>query len=372
MLAGSIAASKLAGSIGNSKLSNSSITVSDGSNTSPIALGGTLTFAGTSGEVEVSESAGTVTVGLPNNVTVGGNLTITGNLDVNGTQTTINTSTLEIDDSLILMGASNTEPTTGGFGLETRSFTGVGTHANNASNVTGSHSIVYNFATDRWEADGSLILSESTLASPSIKVNNGSSLGDLTGSRELEIGGSDGITVSAALNTNTFNFEITNADKGSSQNIFKTIAGDGGTNAVADSNTDTLTIAGGTGLTSTGNATADSITIALDDTAVTAASYGSQFVVPSFTVDAQGRLTAASSNTAISLSALGYTGSTSADNYNGFTIKASEQSGGDTGTLISSGEVIDFQQDGATTVTRTGNTIPVSYTHLTLPTKRIV
>ena len=52
MLAGSIAASKLAGSIGNSKLSNSSITVSDGSNTSPIALGGTLTFAGTSGEVD--------------------------------------------------------------------------------------------------------------------------------------------------------------------------------------------------------------------------------------------------------------------------------------------------------------------------------
>ena len=33
--------------IGNSSLSNSSITVSDGSNTSPVDLGGTLTFAGT-------------------------------------------------------------------------------------------------------------------------------------------------------------------------------------------------------------------------------------------------------------------------------------------------------------------------------------
>ena len=358
MLAGSIAASKLAGSIGNSKLSNSSITVSDGSNTSPIALGGTLTFAGTSGEVEVSESAGTVTVGLPNNVTVGGNLTITGNLDVNGTQTTINTSTLEIDDTLILMGASNTEPTTGGFGLETRSFTGVGTHANNASNVTGSHSIVYNFATDRWEADGSLILSEATLASPAIKVNNGSSLGSLTGSRELEIGGSDGITVSAALNSNTFNFEITNADKGSSQNIFKTIAGDGGTNAVADSNTDTLTIAGGTGLTSTGNATADSITIALDNTAVTAASYGSQFVVPSFTVDAQGRLTAASSNTAISLSTLGYTGSTSADNYGSFNIATNDTAGT---SAIGSGETLTIQGGTYISATRSGDTITLAH-----------
>ena len=170
MLAGSIAASKLAGSIPNSKLSNSSITVSDGSNTSPVALGGTLTFSGTSGEVEVAESAGTVTVGLPSNVTIGNNLIVTGDLTVQGTNTILNTSTLEVEDTLILTGTSNTEPTTGGFGIETRSFTGVGTHSNNASNVTGSHSFVYNFATDRWEADGSLILSEATLSSPTVAI----------------------------------------------------------------------------------------------------------------------------------------------------------------------------------------------------------
>ena len=39
--------------IGNSSLSNSSITVSDGSNTSPVSLGGTLTFAGTTNEIDV-------------------------------------------------------------------------------------------------------------------------------------------------------------------------------------------------------------------------------------------------------------------------------------------------------------------------------
>ena len=199
MLAGSIAASKLAGSIGNSKLSNSSITVSDGSNTSPVALGGTLTFSGTSGEVEVSENAGTVTVGLPNNVTVGGNLTITGNLDVNGTQTTINTSTLEIDDTLVLMGASNTEPTTGGFGLETRNFTGVGTHSNAASNVTGSHSIVYNFATDRWEADGSLILSTATQGAPNIE-EDGVNKGDLSADNSLSFNDGVGINSDVTLN----------------------------------------------------------------------------------------------------------------------------------------------------------------------------
>mgnify|MGYP003132465230 CR=1 FL=1 len=63
------------------------VTVSDGSSSSAIASGGTITFSGTSNEVEVSESSGTITVGLPNNVTVGNNLTVTGNLSVSGTTT---------------------------------------------------------------------------------------------------------------------------------------------------------------------------------------------------------------------------------------------------------------------------------------------
>ena len=329
MLAGSIAAAKLAGSIGNSKLSNSSITVSDGSNTSPVALGGTLTFAGTSGEVTVAENAGTVTVGLPDNVTVGGNLTITGNLDVNGTQTTINTATLEIDDTLVLMGASATEPTSGGFGLETRSFTGVGTHSNNAANVTGSHSIVYNFATDRWEADGSLILSSATAGAPKIE-------GQLFESNDNLIfaagsGLTEAVTVSGINTTVTY----VNADKGSSQNIFKNVLTNSGT-AVADTNNDTLSILGGNDLST--SVSADAITIQHDNSGVTAASYGSQFVVPSITVDARGHITSASSNTAITLAALSYTGDTDANNYS-FNIT------GDTGTAntISKAETLDIE-----------------------------
>ena len=50
----------LAGSIANAKLANSSITVSDGSNTTATALGGTITFAAGEG-VDVAESSGTVT-----------------------------------------------------------------------------------------------------------------------------------------------------------------------------------------------------------------------------------------------------------------------------------------------------------------------
>jgi len=339
--AGTIANDKLAGSIANAKLANPSITVSDGSNTSPVALGSTLTFSGTSGEVEVSESGGTVTVGLPNNVTVGGNLTITGNLDVNGTQTTINTSTLEIDDTLILMGASNTEPSTGGFGLETRAFTGTtAPHANAAAGVTGTHSIVYNFATDRWEADGSLILSEATLGVPTVAVDSGSNI-DLSSSRRLHFTDGSGINITGALNSSDIDINIINTDKGSDQTFYRTFTTDSGSNVVASANNDIIEIEGGTGLTTTGST--DKISIKLDDTAVTAASYGSQFIVPRITVDAQGRLTGVTNQTAISLSALGYTGATDANNYS-FNIS------GDSGSAnaITNGETFDIEGKGST------------------------
>ena len=142
----------------------------------------------------------------------------------------INTSTLEVDDTLILTGTSSTEPTTGGFGFETRSFTGVGTHSSAASNVTGSHSIVYNFATDRWEADGSLILSEATLGNASVE---GTAFGS---GKNLVFSAGSGLSEAVTgLSGSTYTVTYTNTDKGSSQNIFKNVASDSGT-AVADQN----------------------------------------------------------------------------------------------------------------------------------------
>ena len=92
------------GSLPNANLANSTITVSDGSNSTATALGGTITFSGTSNEVTVSESSGTVTVGLPDNVTVAQNLTVSGNLYVNGSTTQVNTSTTTIEDQLLDLG----------------------------------------------------------------------------------------------------------------------------------------------------------------------------------------------------------------------------------------------------------------------------
>jgi hypothetical protein len=82
-----------------------------------------------------------------------------------------------------------------------------------------------------------------------------------------------------------------------------TVAGDSGTNQTIAGG-DTLTIAGGTGLSSVGSNT-DTVTLNLDNTAVTPSTYGSAASHGVFTVDAQGRLTAASNVTiAIPSSAL--------------------------------------------------------------------
>lgn len=72
-----------------------------------------------------------------------------------------------------------------------------------------------------------------------------------------------------------------------------TTAADGGTSGTVALLTQTLSILGGTGLTS--SASNQSITLNLDNTAVTPAGYGAADSVGTFTVDAQGRLTAASS-----------------------------------------------------------------------------
>jgi hypothetical protein len=72
------------------------------SGTDTVTLGSdTLTFSGTANEITTAVTNNTVTISLPDDITIGSDLTVTGNLTVNGTTTTISTTNSVVSDSLI-------------------------------------------------------------------------------------------------------------------------------------------------------------------------------------------------------------------------------------------------------------------------------
>jgi hypothetical protein len=102
---------------------------------------------------------------------------------------------------------------------------------------------------------------------------------------ELQAGTGMTITTSAPGSWVRFN----NTDTGSAQNIFKNVAVAGQSTIVADSNDDTLTAVGGTGITLTTNATTDTLTItnSAPDQVVSITGAGTSVVTgpyPNFTV----------------------------------------------------------------------------------------
>ncbi len=87
----------------NTAATSSTLTIAadSGSNDTVTVGTDTLTFAGTSNEVNTTVSDNQIQIGLPDNVTIGGNLTVTGNYTVNGTTTTVATSNMVVSDNLI-------------------------------------------------------------------------------------------------------------------------------------------------------------------------------------------------------------------------------------------------------------------------------
>jgi hypothetical protein len=120
--------------------------------------------------------------------------------------------------------------------------------------------------------------------------------GNKTFSGTLDLGSSATATTKTANNNSTAVATTAYVDSAvsSASSSFTVDADEGSDLTITGS--DTFRIAGGTGLTSVASAT-DIITLNLDNTAVSAGSFGSASSVGTFTVDAQGRLTAAGSTT---------------------------------------------------------------------------
>jgi hypothetical protein len=300
--------------------SNSTISI-NASQISDLASNVVTSLAGTANEVEVSASAGSITIGLPSNVTIGQDLVVTGNLTVSGNVTTVNTEQLDVEDNIVTLNSGVVGSPTLNAGLEVNRGT---------STDVG---IIWNETTDKWTFtnDGT----------------NYANLGDVTAAALIAAAGGDG-TAGQALTTNGSGvLDFTTIVGTTEASIISAVGADGAngavlmTNGAGDLTFTTLTAAkisdftantraqisvtgdlaynsstgvisftndagdiesvtAGTGLT--GGGTSGAVTLDLASTAVTAGSYGSSSSVGTFTVDAQGRLTAAS-NSSISITA---------------------------------------------------------------------
>ena len=336
----------------------------------------TLNFVGTANEIETAVSNNQIQIGLPDDVTVGNNLTVTGsflsddvtastvtingNLTVTGTTTTVDSTTVTVADPVFEIGDDSSDDNldrgikfkynsggakVGFFGFDDSAgvFTVINDATDSSSVFSGSAGAVKFGAIEGASfSDGTIsgvtfidednMASDSATALPtqqSVKAYVDSQVGavdlDFQGdtggalaidldSETLTIAGGTGLSSVGSGNSLTLNLDdtaVTAGDYGDATNIPSftvdaqgritaasnvaistsfTLAGDSGSETVNGG--DTMTVAGGTGITSAVSAT-DTVTLTLDDTAVSAGSYGSATAIPTFTVDAQGRLTAA-------------------------------------------------------------------------------
>jgi len=95
---------------------STTLVVSGSTGAGTVALGSqALNIVGTANEVTAAASGQTVTIGLPDNVTIAQDLSVGGNLNVQGSVTSINTTNLDVEDAFILLNSGSSATGDSGF-----------------------------------------------------------------------------------------------------------------------------------------------------------------------------------------------------------------------------------------------------------------
>ena len=244
MLAGSIAASKLAGAIPNNKLENSEVTFGN----TTVALGSSSTsITGltdidlTSGNKTIFDGVGanTLTIGASDTtVATAGNLTVGGNLVVQGSTTTVNSTVMTVDDPIITLGgdtapSSNdqkdkgiefrwhdgTDPKVGFFGYNENDgqFTFIKDATNNSEVFSGAVGTIAANLVGTVTGNASSATTATTATRLS-STRTFSLAGDITGSVTSNL--NTGLTIDAIeIDANTINFTELNAGTASTGQV---------------------------------------------------------------------------------------------------------------------------------------------------------
>jgi hypothetical protein len=215
----------------------------------------TLNFAGTTNEIETTVSDNAITIGLVNAPTVSGLMTagsfagdLTGDVTGNADTATLAAGATVLASARTIGGVSFN-------GSANINLPGVNATGN--QNTSGSSATVTSIAAHIKDEDNMASNSATFVASQqSVKAYV-----------DTEI--------AAAVTASDLDFQ-----------------GDSGGALSIDLDSEVLDIAGGTGISTVG--ASNTVTVSLDATAVSAGSYGSTTAIPVITVDAQGRLTSAS------------------------------------------------------------------------------
>jgi len=296
---------------------NSAIIVDDDKSIDELFFGNNLNIDSNS----ISTASGNLTIDPSGDLLIEGNTNINGILTVNGAEISGN---VELSGD-VTVGTLTIEDLT-----ENRVvFVGTDGKIVDSANLTFDGSIltlVGQLNVDNLRLDGNTLSSTDS---------NGDIVLSPNGTGKVDVASSILTGLLAPVsNSDAVNLQFLNAANFS-------VAADVGSSAGILITSGTFTITGGTGLTSTitGSAGNASVTVDLDDTAVTAGSYGSQTKIPTFTVDAQGRLTAADEvDVATTFSFEGDTGTGSID----LLTDTLEIIGGTGVDTVASGNTITF------------------------------
>ena len=117
------------------------LSIAGDSGTDTVTVGSdTFTFSGTANEITTAVTNNTLTLSLPDDVTIGRHLTVVGDLEVQGTTTSINSNTVELGDNILSL--NGTGATLGGIQV-------------NDANGPASGSLLWNGTLNQWVAGAS-------------------------------------------------------------------------------------------------------------------------------------------------------------------------------------------------------------------------